>query len=117
METNTIHSGDNNIEISAHEKDMIIVERFFCKHTKLDSEIKSLSIHNNPRWLYIIVRIIRFYQNNIAVKLGNRCVFDPSCSHYAELAFRKKGFFKGIQLTVKRLYRCRSSNGGKDLIK
>ncbi|HCQ16660.1 MAG TPA: membrane protein insertion efficiency factor YidD, partial [Cryomorphaceae bacterium] len=50
-------------------------------------------------------------------RLGNRCVFDPSCSHYAEQAFREKGFFKGVKLTLIRLRRCNPSNGGTDLLK
>ncbi|MCI4667246.1 MAG: membrane protein insertion efficiency factor YidD [Bacteroidia bacterium] len=65
-------------------------------------------------WLNWIVKAIRYYQKNISSNLGNRCVFDPSCSHYSEVAYREKGFFKGTFLTVNRLCRCRPQNGGID---
>jgi len=105
------------IEINATEKDSVIVRRHFLKHTKLDLEIQSLPIPKKPLWLYLIVISIRFYQNNISEKLGNRCVFDPSCSRYSELAFREKGFLKGFFLTLDRLKRCRPQNGGIDELK
>lgn len=111
-----IQAGENIFEIDADEKDLIIIQREFAGHTHLDLEIQNLLVPSKPKWLNIIVRSIRFYQRNISPKLGNRCVFDPSCSRYSELAFRKKGFLKGTYLTFKRLYRCRAKNGGVDLL-
>ena len=105
---------NDSFEIIADEKDAIIIQRHFLKHTELDLEIQNLSIPKKPIWLNLVVRSLRFYQNNISEKLGNRCVFDPSCSRYSELAFREKGFFKGLKLTVSRLKRCKSKNGGID---
>ncbi|MFH1260222.1 MAG: membrane protein insertion efficiency factor YidD [Elusimicrobiota bacterium] len=58
---------------------------------------------------------MRWYRRRILPKLGNRCVFEPSCSHYAELALREKGLVKGLKLTAKRLCRCRPGAGGIDL--
>lgn len=107
----------NTFELNINPKDAIIVERFFTHNTKRDLEISSLSISQKPIWLNTLIKLIRYYQKNISHRLGNRCVFDPSCSHYSELAFRKKGFFKGVQLTIARLYRCRSKNGGIDELK
>ena len=103
-------------ELNVDLKDAIIVERHFAKHTKRDLEIKSLEIPKSPLWLKLTVLIIRFYQNNLSSKLGNRCVFDPSCSHYSELAYRQKGFWLGTKLTVRRLHRCKPENGGVDEI-
>lgn len=104
------------IEIDANNEDIPIIERHFNRYTKHDIEIQNLILPTRPIWLNIIVRLFRFYRRKISHRLGNRCVFDPSCSHYSELAFRKKGFFKGIKLTANRLYRCRASNGGIDLL-
>lgn len=109
-----IEIGEDLFEISASEKDSVIIQRHFCKHTKLDLEIQSLPIPGKPIWLNLVVRMLRYYQNNISKKIGNRCVFDPSCSRYSELAFREKGFFKGMVLTIDRLKRCRPENGGVD---
>ena len=107
---------EHQLNILADEKDLPIITRQLCGHTKLDKEIERLPVPANPFWLFITIKLIRFYQKRIAHKLGNRCVFDPSCSHYAEMAFRKKGFFRGMQLTLARLYRCRPANGGTDVI-
>jgi len=111
-----IKTGEASFEINVDEKDAAFVQRLFMGHTKLDLEIQNLPIPKKPIWLYGVVKMIRFYQNHISKKLGNRCVFDPSCSRYSELAFRQEGFFKGLYLTIKRLKRCRSSNGGVDIL-
>ena len=50
--------------------------------------------------------LIRFYQKAISPWLPCTCRFEPSCSHYAVEAFRKRGFFMGVVLTVWRLLRC-----------
>ncbi len=113
-EFKNIEIGEDSLEINANEKDSVIIQRHFRKHTKLDLEIQNLPIPKKPVWLYVAVRMIRFYQNNISEKLGNRCVFDPSCSRYSELAFREKGFLKGMSLTINRLKRCKPENGGID---
>lgn len=107
----------DNIEFNVDPKDKIIVFRQFFGKTERDKAIEYIAIPQNPFWLKSVVKLIRYYQNNISMKLGNRCVFDPSCSHYAEVAYRKRGFLKGTALTIKRLYRCRPKNGGIDELK
>ena len=105
---------EDSFEINANDKDSVIIQRYFTKHTKLDLEIQNLPIPKKSIWLNIVVRMLRFYQKNISEKLGNRCVFDPSCSRYSELAFREKGLYNGMSLTINRLKRCRPENGGID---
>ena len=107
----------NIYELNVNPKDAIIIERQFLGKTKRDKEIETLSIPTSPIWLKHVIKLIRYYQINISKKLGNRCVFDPSCSHYSEMAFRKKGFFNGTILTIKRIIKCRPKNGGVDEIK
>lgn len=104
----------DTFEFNVNAKDSIIVQRQFLGKTKRDIEIENLSIPVYPIWLKYIIKTIRYYQIKISGKLGNRCVFDPSCSHYSEIAYRRKGFFKGTILTINRLYRCRPKNGGID---
>ena len=103
--------------IDTDDKNAIFIKREFNYRTERDLVINQLSIPKNPFWLNIFIKLIRFYQANISRKLGNRCVFDPSCSHYSELAYREKGFLMGTKLTLKRLIRCRPENGGIDEIK
>jgi putative membrane protein insertion efficiency factor len=109
-----LQMGDNRFQFNVDAKDAVIIERHFMGITKRDLEIESLAIPLRPLWLRFLLKAIRFYQKYISDKLGNRCVFDPSCSHYAELAFRNKGFLDGLKLTVSRLRRCRPENGGVD---
>ena len=92
-----------------------IIERMLRGVTKSDETIQALTIPNRPIWLYIVVKFIRLYRKIISSRLGNRCVFEPSCSHYAELAFRNYGFIKGFWLTLNRLSRCRPGAGGIDM--
>jgi putative membrane protein insertion efficiency factor len=111
---NDLKIGDDTFQLNADPKDIVIIQRHFAKLTKRDLEIESLTIPSRPLWLKFVVKSIRFYQKHISDRLGNRCVFDPSCSHYAEVAFRNKGFFRGLKLTFSRLKRCQPTNGGVD---
>jgi len=106
--------GRESFEFNVDPKDSIFVQRLFFGRTDRDNVIEKLEVPTRPGWLIIVVNAIRFYQRNISKKLGNRCVFDPSCSHYSEIAYREKGFIKGTVLTIKRLCRCRAQNGGID---
>jgi putative membrane protein insertion efficiency factor len=52
---------------------------------------------------------IHLYQATLSpiyAKLGVRCRFTPTCSHYGEEAIRKYGFVRGGYLTTKRILRC-----------
>ena len=91
------------------------IERMLKGSTESDSTIQAMSIPHRPFSLHLAIKSLRWYRKYISPKLGSRCVFEPSCSHYAELALRKNGIFKGILLTAKRLFRCRPGNGGIDL--
>ncbi|MBR2621532.1 MAG: membrane protein insertion efficiency factor YidD [Clostridia bacterium] len=63
------------------------------------------------KWLCIW--LIRFYQRFISPLKGRpTCRFTPSCSAYGLEAFRKRGFFMGLFLTVRRILRCNPFNPG-----
>jgi len=107
----------NSFELNVQPEDAVFIQRQFLGKTAKDIEIENMPAPSKPVWLYVVVSVIRYYQKRISKKLGNRCVFDPSCSHFAESAFRKKGLIKGMILTTKRLFSCRPENGGIDEIK
>ena len=80
-----------------------------------DKEVDELSVPMSPRWLGTAVRLLRWYRAGVGTRLGQRCVFEPSCSRYAELALRRRGAIRGTWLTMLRLWRCRPGKGGIDL--
>jgi putative membrane protein insertion efficiency factor len=56
-----------------------------------------------------LVAAIHLYQatgSRLMPRIGVRCRFIPTCSHYGEGAIRKYGVFRGTFLTVRRVARC-----------
>src|SRR5271157_1142931 len=57
------------------------------------------------------VGLVRLYQEHgrsVSRKLI-RCRYIPTCSEYSVQALQKFGFFRGLELTVKRVVSCRGS--------
>ncbi len=50
--------------------------------------------------------LIWLYQATLSPYIGQCCRFTPSCSRYSAEAFKIHGFWKGLYLTIKRLWRC-----------
>ena len=64
---------------------------------------------------HVMIWLIRLYQKYISPLKPPCCRFTPSCSSYAIEAFRKRGFFVGLILTVYRILRCNPfCKGGYD---
>jgi len=91
------------------------VLRAFAGTTPLDAEVDSLPIPEGARSLRLAIRFLRWYRVRIGPRLGHRCVFDPSCSRFAELALRRKGPMQALWLILRRLGRCKPGAGGVDL--
>lgn len=89
--------------------------RAFLGATPLDNEIDDMAVPERPYWLIVIVSLLRFYRRIRPARVSQRCVFDPSCSRYSEMAFRKHGASKGLAMTLLRLQRCRPGAGGTDI--
>ncbi len=88
------------------------VLRAFAGTTPTDAEVDALPLPGTLSLVGIAVRVLRWYRMKVSVRLGQRCVLEPTCSRYAELAFRRHGLLKGVRMTVIRLRRCRAGNGG-----
>lgn len=59
--------------------------------------------------------LVRLYQKFISPIKPSCCRFTPTCSAYAYEAFRTRGFFVGLALSVWRILRCNPfSKGGYD---
>ena len=62
-----------------------------------------------------MIWLIGLYRKYISPLKPPCCRFTPTCSAYAIEAFRKRGFFVGMILTVGRIFRCNPfSKGGYD---
>jgi uncharacterized protein len=57
------------------------------------------------------IALIKIYQWIISPVLGPKCRFTPTCSHYALIALKRHGVFKGLWLSVKRISRCHPWGG------
>jgi hypothetical protein len=55
---------------------------------------------------------VRLYQYLISPILPPSCRFYPSCSNYAHTAIEDHGFWKGLSLVVKRLFKCHPFHPG-----
>ncbi|MEM9571485.1 MAG: membrane protein insertion efficiency factor YidD [Pseudomonadota bacterium] len=82
---------------------------------ELDAMVDALPKADAPLMNRIAIGALHFYRRLRPKSIGNRCVFEPSCSRYSELAFRQHDFQKSITLTTRRLSRCKPGNGGIDL--
>lgn len=110
-----IKIGEIDVELRVDESLAPSVLRAFAGCTPRDTEVDSLDVPEHPKWLRFCIGLLRWYRRVRPAAIGLRCVCDPSCSRYAELAFRKFGFFRGIAATVSRLRRCRPGLGGVDV--
>lgn len=91
------------------------VLRALAGRTALDAEIDAMPLPRGGIWLRRLVGLLRTYRRLRPESLGRRCVCDPSCSRYAELALRRHGLRRGLLRTLERLGRCRPGHGGVDL--
>lgn len=61
-------------------------------------------------WAFIAA--IRVYQWTLSPFMGGQCRFHPTCSRYAEEAYRRHGAWRGTKLSVLRLLRCHPFHRG-----
>lgn len=106
---------NDTYEFNVDEKIRPSVERKLTGTTKTDTEISALELPTSPLIVRLSILLLRTYRRVAPPSIRNRCVFEPSCSHYSELAIRKYGLLSGIIVTIRRLNRCKPQNGGIDL--
>ena len=67
---------------------------------------------------YILIKIIKSYQFLLSPLLGQSCRHYPTCSNYSIEALKTYGPFKGLFLSIKRIFSCHPwAEGGYDPIK
>lgn len=104
----------DTFEMNVDEKLRPSIERKLTGTTSTDLLIHSMPIPRRPLHVTFSILILRLYRKLRPQTIGNRCVFEPSCSHYSEMAIRENGLWLGIKFTLSRLSRCRPGNGGID---
>lgn len=68
-----------------------------------------------PRASRPFLWLIRLYRVTLSPLVGRQCRFEPTCSRYAEHAYRLHGPVRGSLLTLRRLARCHPlARGGYD---
>jgi putative component of membrane protein insertase Oxa1/YidC/SpoIIIJ protein YidD len=107
----------NGVTIECRVDDVLApaVLRAFAGATPLDAYVDALPIPKGRTWLAGVIRGLRWYRARVSPVLGQRCVFEPSCSRYAELVLRQRRPADAIVAIVHRLRRCRPGRGGIDL--
>lgn len=106
----------DTFEFNVDEKLRPSVERKLIGSTFFDREVSTLSLDGIPISIKPVIVFLRLYRKIAPKALRCRCVFDPSCSHYSELAFREHGLINGTWLTFRRLHRCKPGSGGVDFL-
>ena len=67
---------------------------------------------------YIFIKFIVLYKYLISPLIGPSCRYLPTCSEYSIEALKTFGLYKGLLLSIKRIFSCHPwSNGGYDPIK
>ena len=63
----------------------------------------------------IVILLLQGYKKIISPYLPSQCLYEPTCSIYAQDAVREHGVLKGIRITFNRLGRCHPGHeGGHD---
>lgn len=57
------------------------------------------------------VFLVRIYQWIISPLLPKSCRFQPTCSHYTIEALKVHGLWKGMLLSIRRIFRCNPWGG------
>ncbi len=54
----------------------------------------------------ILIKLIKFYKFLISPIIGHSCRYLPTCSEYSIEALKTFGLFKGLYLSLKRIFSC-----------
>lgn len=119
-----IHSGADLLKhsLNLQDIDLDVPERIRVSTLRrlgmkpiLDETVDKLEIPKGVSLNVFAIRVLRLYRRIRPTAIGNRCVFEPSCSRYSEMAFRTKPFASALTITLRRLHRCKPGNGGIDM--
>ncbi|MDH3981524.1 MAG: membrane protein insertion efficiency factor YidD [Kiritimatiellaceae bacterium] len=61
---------------------------------------------------HALILLIKGYQKIVSPWIGQRCRFQPTCSHYCIEALRQHGMVCGLWLGLKRICKCHPLHSG-----
>lgn len=111
----TLETGTDELVLNVPEPLRPVTMRTLGLTPDFDRRVDALDLPGRSWLARLAIKLLRTYRRFRPRALGNRCVFEPSCSRYSELAFRKYGVLHALGLTLGRLRRCRPGTGGIDL--
>ena len=62
----------------------------------------------------LLIGTIKGYRRFISPLFPSSCIYNPTCSVYAETAIRRYGVIRGLRLAISRLLRCHPFRKGGD---
>ena len=62
----------------------------------------------------LLIGTIKGYRRYISPLFPSSCIYNPTCSVYAETAIRRHGVIRGLRLAISRLLRCNPFRRGGD---
>jgi putative membrane protein insertion efficiency factor len=83
------------------------------KETKIFKQACFIKILKKMNRLLIFpfIVLIKFYQTLISPLLGSNCRYQPTCSEYSIEALKTWGLFKGLLISLKRIFKCHPWGG------
>lgn len=66
----------------------------------------------NASLAWICDKLLAFYQHYLSPLFPPCCIYRPTCSQYARIAYRRFGVMRGSYLTIRRLLRCHPLHKG-----
>ena len=66
----------------------------------------------------LMISLVTFYRKFLSPLFPSSCIYRPTCIEYAEQAFRRFGFLRGMWLSLRRVLRCNPfRKGGYDPVR
>ena len=84
-----------------------------CKsiHLPVQSGSNAILKKMNRLLIFPFIALIKFYQTLISPLLGSNCRYQPTCSEYSIEALKTWGLFKGLLISLKRIFKCHPWGG------
>ena len=107
------YNGQFPEKIPLEQRSRVAFEFRLGNGSRLKNKTKSSGFVDSVRSAakFLVLGLIRFYQQCLSPVLPSSCRFHPTCSCYASEAVERWGLLGGLKLTLRRLLQCRPLGG------